>query len=359
MPDAPCVSIVIPAFNQLAYCQACIRSLQRCTPEPHRLILVDNGSTDGVGDFFDQVPGATVLHAAENLGFAAGVNLGLGQAEGHVILLNSDTLLTPGWLTRLCTALTATARIGLAGPRTNCAPGAQQIDGLVLGDEAAVDAYAAQRAQDYAGQRRKVNRLVGFCLAIRDSALGVLGPLDERFGIGNFEDDDYGTRARRAGFELVVAEDCFVYHHGGRTFAGMGLEGEAFDALMEENRRKYEAKWQVKMPRPAPPSELARSLSKRAHAALAIGDAREAMRLFREAIACAPQCAEYYNDLGAVLWQLDQRDTAYAFFLHALERDPTHAAAYANAGEAARALGCEATWQAWCKQHHVAAPEPD
>ena len=92
----PPLSIIIPAFNQLKYCQGCIASLRRCTPEAHRLILVDNGSTDGVGDYFYSVPKAEVLHAEENLGFAGGVNLGLAKAVGHVVLLNSDTILSPG-----------------------------------------------------------------------------------------------------------------------------------------------------------------------------------------------------------------------------------------------------------------------
>lgn len=336
MSDATPVSIVIPAFNQLAYCESCVASLHRCTPEPHRLILVDNGSTDGVGAFFDSVPRALVIHAPENRGFAAGVNLGLAQAEGHVILLNSDTLLTPGWLPRLIAALTSAPRTGLAGPRTNCAPGPQQIDGLHLDGAAAIDAYAETLAHAYAGQRRNVTRLVGFCLAIRDTALQTLGHFDERFGIGNFEDDDYGTRARRAGLDLVVAEDCFVYHHGGRTFAAMGLEGEAFGALMEENRQKYEEKWQVRLPRPKPAAEQARALATEAHTAFGTGDAPRALRLLRDAIARDPDCADHYNDLGAFLWQLGRQDQACAFFRQALERDPAHEAARANIEAAAQ-----------------------
>ena len=79
------VSIIIPAFNQLDYCRQCVGTLQRNTEGPYRLILVDNGSTDGVSEFFDNVAGAEVLHLGENRGFAGGVNAGLDAAEYHAL----------------------------------------------------------------------------------------------------------------------------------------------------------------------------------------------------------------------------------------------------------------------------------
>jgi GT2 family glycosyltransferase len=54
-----------------------------------------------------------------------------------------------------------------------------------------------------------------------------IGGLDERFGIGFFDDDDLAERARRAGFGLVVANDLFVHHFGSRTFQGNGIDAEA------------------------------------------------------------------------------------------------------------------------------------
>ena len=69
------ITIIVPAFNQLACCRQCVESVCRHTAgRPYRLILVDNGSTDGVGEYFESVPGAVVVHSETNLGFAAGVN---------------------------------------------------------------------------------------------------------------------------------------------------------------------------------------------------------------------------------------------------------------------------------------------
>ncbi len=69
-----------------------------------------------------------------------------------------------------------------------------------------------------------------------------IGGLDERFGLGFFDDDDLAVRAQRAGFELAVAHDLFVHHYGSRTFAGNGIDAER---LLEENLRRFTDKWGV------------------------------------------------------------------------------------------------------------------
>ena len=67
-----------------------------------------------------------------------------------------------------------------------------------------------------------------------------IGGLDERFGLGLFDDDDLAERVRRAGFELAVAHDLFIHHFGSRTFAGNGIDAEK---LLDENARRFAAKW--------------------------------------------------------------------------------------------------------------------
>lgn len=336
--DVNPISIIIPAFNEVAYCRQCIASLERRTRRAYRLILVDNGSTDGVSEFFDSVEGAVVIHAGENLGFAGGVNRGLEMAAGHAVLLNSDTLLTEGWLERLEAALLSADDIGMVGPVSNCAAGPQQLDGLSLADEEEANTFAQERAREKSGAVRHVTRLVGFCLMIRDTVWHEVGTFDERFAIGNYEDDDYCTRVRRAGYRLAVAEDTFIYHFGGRTFAGMGLEGAAFTELMAENRQRYMDKWKVRLPDPPSAENRAKRLNDRARAALAEGDTGEAMRLLKAAVETCPEAPGNYNDLGALLWRLGKEDAAYGLFLEALRRDPAHAEARTNAAEAAAAL---------------------
>jgi glycosyltransferase involved in cell wall biosynthesis len=76
---------------------------------------------------------------------------------------------------------------------------------------------------------------------MRRSLLARLGPLDERFGAGMFEDDDFARRVRAAGGRVVCAEDVFV-HHWGRASFGALPEGR-YQEVFEENRRRFEQKW--------------------------------------------------------------------------------------------------------------------
>jgi glycosyltransferase involved in cell wall biosynthesis len=333
------VSIIIPAFNQLHYCKQCISSIQTNTAYPHKLILVDNGSTDGVAEYFDTVPDATVVHAETNRGFAGGVNLGLEQAEGHVLLLNSDTLVPTQWLTRQVTALDRDEHVGMLGPMSNYVSGPQQIDGLEFTALSEINAYADDLAQREAGQLVDAFRLVGFCLLIRDRVAETVGRFDESYGIGNFEDDDYCLRVRRAGYRLCIARDCFVFHYGHRTFLGMGITGDRWSGLIAENQERFREKWDLKPADRTEAAQQSQALNAEARAAFEAGDSTKALRLLNEAIRVFPRFEANFNDLGAVLWQLGEHDRAYEQFVRAVKLRPAYTEARSNLRNAALALG--------------------
>jgi len=83
-----------------------------------------------------------------------------------------------------------------------------------------------------------------FCLAMRREVFEEVGPLDERFGLGLFEDDDYSMRLRRAGYRTVCAEDVFVHHFGEASFGGIACDG-GYAGLLAANRKRFEQKWGV------------------------------------------------------------------------------------------------------------------
>ncbi|HOV61598.1 MAG TPA: glycosyltransferase [Candidatus Hydrogenedentes bacterium] len=280
------VNIIIPAWNQVAYTRQCLQTLADHTPpDTYRLILVDNGSTDGTAELFDAMPGAEVIHFPENRGFAAAVNAGIHRARpGHVLLLNNDTLLPPGWLERLRIALEETPDAGMAGPVSNNVSGSQQIDTPPLASFEEMVAFAESRARAFAGRRRETARLVGFCLLIRDQVIRDVGLFDERYGIGNFEDDDYSLRVLRAGWRLIIAEDAFVFHYGGRTFAAMDPDAETYRQLLARNEALFMAKF-----RPQPQERLeealrARRLAESAARLLAEGHLKQAIETGLEAL---------------------------------------------------------------------------
>ena len=81
------------------------------------------------------------------------------------------------------------------------------------------------------------------CVAMRRDAFERVGPLDEAYGIGMFEDDDYAVRMRRKGLRVVCAEDSYVHHVGQGAFAK--LSPADYNALWQRNQAYYEKKFSV------------------------------------------------------------------------------------------------------------------
>jgi O-antigen biosynthesis protein len=106
------------------------------------------------------------------------------------LLLNNDVVVTTGWLGRILRALHSDRKVGLVGPRSNFASGPQQIEAGYDGI-AELDGFAWDSGKAKGGVVVDINRLVGFCLLISREVIDAVGLLDERFGIGCFEDNDY------------------------------------------------------------------------------------------------------------------------------------------------------------------------
>ena len=85
-----------------------------------------------------------------------------------------------------------------------------------------------------------------FCVAMRREVFEAVGDLDEAFGIGFFEDDDYCRRIEAKGWRIACAEDVFVHHHLSGTFNK--VPSAARQALFERNKAIYEAKWGAWIP---------------------------------------------------------------------------------------------------------------
>src|SRR5262249_45991716 len=185
-------------------------------------------------------PDVRLVTNAENRGFAGGNNQALALASGrHFVLLNNDTVVTDGWLARLVGAVECTPGAGLAGPVSNYVSGPQLVAAgyASLGELAR---WAAGWSATHDRQTQSAGRLVGFCLLARREVIDAIGGLDERFGAGNFEDDDFCLRARAAGFGAVIARDAFVHHTGNQTFAGQRID---YAQSLTRNLAIFEEKW--------------------------------------------------------------------------------------------------------------------
>lgn len=236
-------SIVIPASGGRALTEACVASIARWTALEHEVVLVDNGSPDDTAAWFTARGEGVLVRSATALGFAAAVNLGIAASEGDaVVLLNNDTVVCEGWLDALVGALTGD--VGLAGPRSNYVIAEQRLDD-VPDPGPRLDAYAAARRAEYAGQGARVPRLSGLCMAIRRDVIERIGGFDPVFYPGYFEDDDYSLRARRAGYALWLCEDSLIWHKGSQTIHDADEGALRGQRLMVANHARFRAKWHL------------------------------------------------------------------------------------------------------------------
>lgn len=237
----PSVSLIILTYNCLRYTQACLLSISQHSPHCE-VIVVDNASNDGTREYLAEQPDLKLILNAENKGYAAGNNQGLAISQGEfLLLLNNDVIVTPHWLEHLLEHFARNPRLGLLGPRTNCISGAQQLElQYEPWDIASIEAVAMQRQKHFKGQLSRTQRVAGFAMLLRREVYETIGGLDEQFGTGNFEDDDYCQRALEAGYEIGIAEDVFIHHFGSVSFLENGIN---YKAQMETNRRRFFAKW--------------------------------------------------------------------------------------------------------------------
>lgn len=215
-------SIVIPTYNGLDLLRPCLEAIAAHTLEPHEIIVVDNGSTDGTTAWLtEHRPDVTVVALPENVGYPRGINYGLERATGdYIVTLNNDTEVTAGWLYEMIKVMEADPRCGLVGPMSD------NVSGI-------------QKGEPTRGNI-ETQRLTGFCLLMRRAVVEQLGGLDTRFGLGNYDDDDYCLRAIIKGWTLRIACAAFVHHVGFQTWERTGAD---LNALLEHNRRLFNEKW--------------------------------------------------------------------------------------------------------------------
>ncbi|HEY0915458.1 MAG TPA: glycosyltransferase family 2 protein, partial [Solimonas sp.] len=228
------------------FTRACLDSLEKYSDYPNlELIAVDNASSDETPALLSAwaaaAPGRRHIANGSNLGFAGGNNVGLAAATGeYLVILNNDTFVTPGWVSTLVRHFRSDPSLGVLGPVTNN-----------IGNEARIEIGYTDMAQmldasgDYtarhAGLRLPLQTAAFFCVMLPRRVYEAVGGLDEAFGIGMFEDDDYCRRVEQAGWTVACAEDVFVHHHLSASFDQ--IKQERRQQMFEQNKAIYEAKW--------------------------------------------------------------------------------------------------------------------
>jgi O-antigen biosynthesis protein len=244
----PLVSILVVTYNSAEYVDLCFESLLRHTSYPSfEVIAVDNASGDATAErleaFARRDGRIRVIRNERNLGFAGGNNQAAGLARGeYLVMLNADTIVTPCWLERLLRHCATRPQVGMAGPVTNQIGNEAKIR-VDYRDMAGLEEFARQLASDRFDESREMRTAALFCALISRELWNRVGPLDERFRVGMFEDDDLSVRVRNAGLRIVSAEDCFVHHFGQGSFAK--LRPAEYQEIFATNRRLFEEKWET------------------------------------------------------------------------------------------------------------------
>ncbi len=232
-PHLSPVDIVVCVHNALDDVKICLDSVIRHTLPPYTLIIVDDGSEVVTRDYvqdFALTQGAILIRNEQAGGYTRAANKGLERSTAAwTVLLNSDTVVTPYWLDRMVRCGESSARIGLVGPLSNAAswqsvPGVQREDGdweeNPLPQGVSLNEWADEIAMISPKYYPRVGFLNGFCLMIRKDLRKVIGNFDEEaFGAGYGEENDFCLRALKAGRELAVADDAFVWHSQSRSYS--------------------------------------------------------------------------------------------------------------------------------------------
>lgn len=223
------VYIIVLSYNQWSVTADCIASLLRLSSTGFRIIVVDNGSTDGSpeklqGLFRDAI---TLIGVPQNLGFTGGNNLGirfaLKNGADYILLLNNDTIVDPDFLSILVDAFDHDNSIAAVNPKIYFlydrnrlwATGGKVNMALGL-------AGNRGRGQPDNGQFDKAEAIdygTGCCLLIKREALEIVGLLNNRY-FAYFEDVDWSLRAKEKGFKIVYVPAAKIWHAAGVSSKG-------------------------------------------------------------------------------------------------------------------------------------------
>jgi GT2 family glycosyltransferase len=234
-PTGTSVTVVVVSWQGRQLLGACLESLKGQTL-PHRLVVVDNASTDGTAEFLAaEHPGVTVVTTSANLGFAGGVQAGLDVVDTpYAALLNNDAQADPGWLEALVGSLEAHPEAAAVTSRMVLAdrPGVLNNTGVLL----LPGGYGTDRGfGEPDGAYVEPDEVFGFsggAALLRMSAVRAVGGFARRFFL-YYEDTDLAWRLRLAGWTVRYEPRAVVRHEHSAT---VDQQSDTFAFHNERNR---------------------------------------------------------------------------------------------------------------------------
>lgn len=238
------ISIIVPIYNAYEDTKRCIESVLINSTKKYELVLINDCSTDERIDKllsgYENYPTIRIINNSENKGFVGTVNVGLKNTHGDVILLNSDTIVTPKWLEKLSIAAYSNEFIGTVTPFSNNA-GAFSVPNIGVENFIPNDlelnsmSNIVEKVSNH--EYMSVPTGNGFCLYIKREVIDSVGYFDEEtFGRGYGEENDFCMRAIEKGWINIIDDSTYIFHNKGSSFS------DERENLIKEHRKLLDEK---------------------------------------------------------------------------------------------------------------------
>lgn len=244
------LSVCILTFQAREWLKECLGSLfQNTTLDPFEVIVVDNGSTDGVMEMLaSEFPNVKFIGNDSNQGYTKPMNQALQESQGQFLLqLNPDTVILPEALDRLVHFMEEHPHVGISGPKVlnpdrsfqkQCRRGEPRPLAVIsyflrLPKIFPHNKQLGEYLLEYEDEDRvlEVAAVSGSCMLIRREVIDQVGYLDEDY-FAYQEDTDYCTRARESGWKVFYVPESQIIHYGGMG----GSRVQPFRSIIEWHR---------------------------------------------------------------------------------------------------------------------------
>ena len=246
--ENPLVSIVIPAYNQVAYTYACVRSIIENTSfeeTPYEIILADDVSTDATKEIDKYIKGMVISRNSSNMGFLKNCNQAAEKARGkYIFFLNNDTKVHENWLSSLVRLIESDDSIGMVGSKLVYADGRLQEAGGIIWSDASGWNYGRlddPEKPEY-NYVKDVDYISGAAIMLSRALWQEIGGFDERYAPAYCEDSDLAFEVRRHGKRVVLQPASVVTHFEGVS-NGTDVNGTGLKRYQLVNAEKFKEKW--------------------------------------------------------------------------------------------------------------------
>jgi len=233
--------IIIPIKDNLSDFKPCFESIVKYTSYPYKIIMINDGSDENTTAYLKNIASkhknTTLLNNETNLGFLKSANKGMAISNApYLLILNTDTIVTPGWLDKMVRCAESDPSIGILNPISN------------KSQNLSVDIPPGENIFSFAEELDDISKktypdivtAVGFCFMITRPAFNKLGFFDEIYRFGYYEESDYCMRAIKNGIRIVACDDAFVYHRDKISFVKQNYKNLK---LVHANKKIFFRRW--------------------------------------------------------------------------------------------------------------------